>query len=213
MEPCRVGSGSLTAMFESGDAPDGRPSLHRPTEPVERPAGRFGLSLDTAPHNSGGSAGSPTRGLALVAAAAGVAALYVWDDLLLAAPIVAAASVWGAVSAWIIFSILYAGGSLAFSLMAVRAYDRYRSGEPSRMAGWLQSQTEGRRGGWGKRLVGGGQMVGFVLSSFLLGGIVTTWLVRVLRPDKPVMATAVASCAIFGVTFTAQYAGIAALVL
>jgi hypothetical protein len=199
-------------MFESGDAPDGRPSLHRPTEPVERPAGRFGLSLDTATHTPG-PGGSPVRGLALVAAAAGVAALYVWDDLLLAAPIVAAASVWGAFSAWIIFSILYGGGSLVFATMAVHAYDRVRSGKPSRLAHWLQSHTEGRRGSWGRRLIDGGQLVGFVLSSFLLGGIVTTWLVRVVRPDKPVMATAVASCTIFGVTFTAQYAGIAALVL
>lgn len=201
-------------MFESDDASDGRPSLHRPASPVERPAGRFGLSLDTAPQRDAGTtSNSPTHWLAVIGAAAAVAALYVWDDLLLAAPIVAVASVWGAFTAWLLFSVLYGTASLALALMAVSAHDRMTSGRSSRLAHWLAAQSAGRRGRWGRRLINGGQLVGFVMSSFLLGGIVTTWMVRIIRPDKPAFTTAMASCAIFGVTFTAQYAGIAALVL
>ena len=151
--------------------------------------------------------------MAVVGGAAGAAALYVWDDLLLAAPLVAVASVWGPLLTWIVFSIGYALASFALSLAAVSVFDRVGTGRPGKMARWLQAQTEGRRGRWGRRLISGGQIVGFVLASFLLGGIVTTWLTRILRPDRPAVPTALASSAIFGLTFCAQYAGIAALVL
>lgn len=156
---------------------------------------------------------SMATGLAVVASAAVAAALYVWDDLLLAAPIVALASFWGPLATWILFATLYAVASFVLALWAVRAYDSLTDGEPSRLARWLATQSEGRRGHWGRRLVNGGQAIGFVVASFLLGGIVTTWLTRVVRPDRPVLPTAAASCAIFGVTFAGQYAGIAALVL
>ncbi|GEM_PF-2340078 len=204
--------GTLAAMFEPGDTSQRRPPLDRAPADVVRPVARFGLALEQ-PRGSR-SAGSPlSTGLAVVASAALAAALYVWDDLLLAAPIVALASVWGALTAWAVFATVYGAVSFVLALWAVRAYDRLSGGEPGRLARWLSAQSDGRRGQWGRRLVTGGQAIGFVLASFLLGGIVTTWLTRVLRPDRPPVLTAAASCAIFGVTFAAQYAGIAALVL
>jgi hypothetical protein len=206
--------GTLGRMFGHGDRPDGRPGLHRPAGPVSRPTARFGLSLETdgAPQRSP-AGGAVAGGIAVLGASAGAAALYVWDDLLLAAPVIAVASLWGAFPAWALFSALYAGVSLVLALAVVAAHDRWTEGRPSRLAEWLHHQGERRRGMWGRRLIGGGQFLGFVLASFLLGGIVTTWMVRILRPDRPVLRTAVASCCIFGVAFTAQYAGIAALVL
>lgn len=151
------------------------------------------------------------RALARVGGAAIVAALYVWDDLLLAAPIVAVASLWGPFQAWLLFAALYAGASFVLSMWMMSIMARSGAASRGRFARWLHNQTDGRRGRWGRALINGGQIIGFVAASFLLGAIVTTWLTRVARPDQPALPVAASSAAIFGVTFAAQYAGIAAL--
>ena len=206
----RVTSCTLTAVLDPRETPDGRPSLQRPAFAVPAPPGRFGLSLD---HGGALASLGPARLVGTFAAAAGVAALYVWDDLIFAAPVVAAASVWGPLRAWLVFAVLYAVLSFPLAIAAARMHDRATGGEAGRFARWLESQGAGRRGSWGRALINGGQALGFVLASFLLGGILTTWLTRVVRPDQPTLPVAAASCTIFGITFVAQYAGIAALVL
>jgi hypothetical protein len=144
------------------------------------------------------------------AGALATAALYVWDDLLFAAPIVAVTAAAGPWIAFAVFSCVYALGSFALAMLAVRAYEHLSGGEPSRMARWLERSAGGRRSRLARRLLATGKLVGFVVCSFLLGGILTTWLIRYSGRNRAIVAVAGWSSAIFGVTFTAFYVGVGA---
>lgn len=177
-------------IFLSGD-----PAVVELPEPTKRPARRG------------------VRGrLAVVAGVLGVVALYVWDDLLLAAPVVAVAGWLGPWASFVIFTAVYGAGSFVLAMIAVRSYERYSSGEPSALARFIEAQTTGRRGRIARRLVEGGKVVGFVVSSIVLGGIATTWLIRYAGRTDRIAAIGAASCAVFGVGFAGTYAGVAALV-
>jgi hypothetical protein len=138
-----------------------------------------------------------------------VVILYIWDDALLAAPIIAVTGLAGPWVAFVTFSLVYGLVSYALALLAVRAYDRRASGRPSRLAAWLNTQGDKRRTAWAKRFLDSGKVAGFVISSFALGGIVTTWLIRYGGRRDGIERIAALSCAIFGVTFTGMYTGLA----
>jgi len=157
--------------------------------------------------------GARVRTRAALPALAGVlatVALYVWDDLLFAAPIVAVSAAAGPWTAFAIFSVVYALGSFVLALLAVRAYEHLSGGEPSRLAAWLQQRAGGRRSRFARRLLATGKLAGFVVCSFVLGGILTTWLIRYSGRTRGLVAVAAWSSAIFGVTFTALYVGLGA---
>ena len=63
-----------------------------------------------------------------------------------------------------------------------------------------------------RRLVHTGRLIGFVLSSMLLGGIVTTWLLIQLGRRRHIRREAMASSLIFSTFFVGFYAGIASLI-
>lgn len=147
-----------------------------------------------------------------IVAAVSVVILYIWDDALLAAPIIAVTGVAGPWVAFATFSVVYGLASYGLALLAVRAYDRRAAGRPSRLADWLNRQGDKRRTVLAKRFLDSGKVVGFVISSFALGGIITTWLIRYSGRREGIERIAALSCAIFGVTFVGMYAGLAQVV-
>jgi len=155
----------------------------------------------------------PKRGLAAgVLAVLGIVVLYIWDDLILAAPIIAVAGWLGAWVSFLIFAGLYGIGSFGLAMLAVRKYEEHSGAKSSRLAKFIEVQTSGRRGRFAHRLVDGGKIAGFVISSVALGAIATTWLIRYAGRTHGITRVAALSSAIFAVTFVAGYAGIAALV-
>jgi hypothetical protein len=157
------------------------------------------------------STGRARRWLTLpgLAAVVSVVILYIWDDALLAAPVVAVTGLAGPWTAFGIFTIFYSVGSYILAILAVRAYDHRAAGQSSRLADWLAGHGQGRRTAWGRRLLDSGKVVGFIGSSFALGAIITTWLIRYGGRREGIERIAAMSSLIFGVTFTGMYTGIA----
>jgi hypothetical protein len=143
--------------------------------------------------------------------ACGAVALYVWDDVLWAAPIGAAVHLTGALAAFAVFAALYGAGSYAIAMWGVRAYERRGVG-PSRLADWVARARDARRGRWGERLLRTGRTAGFLVSSVALGGILTTWLLRYAGVEEGIARLAAASSAVFGLTFAGFYAGLFGLI-
>jgi hypothetical protein len=138
-------------------------------------------------------------------------ALYLWDDILWAAPIAAAEHLVGASATFALFTLAYGLGSYAVAMLGVRAYDR-RATRPSRLAVALARSGEARQARFGHRLLRAGGAAGFVLSSFALGGILTTWFIRYSGVREGIGRMAALSSAIFAVTFVGFYTGLFRLI-
>ncbi|HSL57429.1 MAG TPA: hypothetical protein VK866_06270, partial [Acidimicrobiales bacterium] len=100
---------------------------------------------------------------ALLVAAVALVGVYLWDDLIFAAPVVAASAWLGPLVAFALLAPVYAIVSWIVAMAAVRAYERASAGEPSRFATWLEHQRTRQRSAWGARLLDGGKLVGFVV--------------------------------------------------
>lgn len=148
-----------------------------------------------------------------VGAGAVVVALYVWDDVVVSAPILAVSAWIGPGAAFLVTTPLFFVISSALALAAVRAHDKATAGRPSRLEAWMQHQVEGRRQGLARRLVLAGGAVGFVASSILLGGTVTTWLLRYGGRREGLTSVAYTSSAINAVTFVGMYSGLFSLLV
>ena len=153
--------------------------------------------------------------IAALAGVVSVVVLYVWDDALFAAPIIAATKLWGVLPAFLVLGLFYWLVSWFLAIVVVRVYEGRTSTADgtSRLERWLTSQTEGRRGRWVEGLLRSGKALGFVVSSFLLGGVVTTWLARYLGRRDGLVVLACTSSAIFAVTFVGFYSGVGRVVL
>lgn len=138
-------------------------------------------------------------------------AVYLWDDVLWAAPIAAAEHLIGAATTFALFTVVYGVGSYVVAMLGVRAYDR-RATRPSRLADALARSADVRRARFGDRLLRAGNAAGFALASFALGGILTTWFLRYSGVRDGIERLAALSSAIFAVTFVGFYAGIFALI-
>lgn len=141
-----------------------------------------------------------------------VATLYLWDDLFWAAPIVAVSRRVGPLWTFVSFVLLYGLGSFVISLWIVRLHDA-RSGSrsgvrTSRLAQWLDRQEQRARKRRTVRMLAAGRALGFALSSWLLGAIVTTWLLLHLDRRRNITSRSALSSAIFAVTFVGSYVGI-----
>ncbi len=154
---------------------------------------------------------SPPRRRTIFAVLVAVA-LYLWDDALLAAPIVASAHAWGPLQAFLVATPVYFAGSTAITLVLLRALGRPRS-PSTRVTEWVERQAErpGRR--WVGRVAVGGGVLGFVLSSFVLGGIVTTLLVRHAGVRVRIETVAVVASAFFAISFVGVYSGVSRIAL
>jgi hypothetical protein len=142
-----------------------------------------------------------------------VIVLWISSDLVLAAPIGAVTKLAGAWFAFVLFSAIYSIGSFVLALLALRAYERYSKGEPSRLAAWLDRQASSARARWARTLAQGGRVIGFVVGSVVVGGVLMTWFLRYSGRRERLVGAAALSSTIFGVTFTATYAGIFHFVL
>ena len=152
----------------------------------------------------------------LLAGAVGIAViigLWISNDVVLAAPIAGVTKVAGAWVAFVLFAAIYSLGGFVLALLALRAYERYSRGEPSKLALWLDRQAASPRVRWTRPLAQGGRIVGFVAASLLAGGVVTTWFIRYSGQRDGLVAIAATSSIIFGVTFAATYAGLFHFVL
>jgi hypothetical protein len=143
---------------------------------------------------------------------AGLVVYTIWDEALLSGPVVAATGWLGAWPAFALFAVLYGTGGFVISLLVVRAYARRLGGEESRLERWVEKEAADGRQGWARRLLLRTGWVGFAVASFALGPIVTTWLLYAAgRHRSRIASVALASSAIFGVTFVAPYCGIGRL--
>ena len=143
---------------------------------------------------------------------AGLVVYTIWDEALLSTPVVAMTGWLGPWPAFVLFAILYGTGGFVISLLVVRAYARRLGGEESRLERWVEKEAADGRQSWARRLLLRSGWVGFAVASFALGPIVTTWLLYAAgRHRSRVVAVALSSSAIFGVTFVAPYCGIGRL--
>ena len=137
---------------------------------------------------------------------AGAAAvlILVWNEALIAAPVVAVDR-W--TSPWVAFAsmtVAYTAAGFLLSMLVNRAYSKFSSGTSSRFESWIEGQMSTKRGA-----VGTGQAVGFLGSSILLGGPLTTWLARIVGTKGNIKVLALSSSFIFAIVFVALYTGIA----
>ena len=147
-----------------------------------------------------------------VAVVAGLVVYTIWDEALLSSPVVASVGWIGTWPTFLAFSALYGTGGFVLSLLVVRAYARRLGGETSRLERWVEREAEDGRQRWARRLLLRSGWVGFAVASFALGPIVTTWLLYAAgRLRHRVVGVALASSAIFGVTFVAPYCGLGRL--
>jgi hypothetical protein len=137
-----------------------------------------------------------------------VVVLWLSSDVVLAAPIAAVTKVAGSWFAFLLFATTYSIVSFVLALLALRAYERYSRGEPSRFAAWLDRQASSPRARWARPLAQGGRVIGFVVGSIVVGGVLMTWFLRYSGRRQGLVGAAALSSTIFGVTFTATYAGI-----
>lgn len=147
-----------------------------------------------------------------VVVVAGLVVYTIWDEALLSSPVVASTAWIGPWPTFLVFSVLYATGGFVLSLLVVRAYAKRLGGETSRLERWVEREADDGRQRWARRLLLRSGWVGFAVASFALGPIVTTWLLYAAgRLRHRVVAVALTSSAIFGVTFTAPYCGLGRL--
>lgn len=147
------------------------------------------------------------------ALAVGAVVVYtIWDEALLSTPVVAAATLVGPWPAFVFFVLLYGSAGLGITLLVVRAYRRRLAGAPGRLERWVEKEAAAGRYRWARRLLLDSGWPGFAVASWALGPIATIWLlVAAGRLKGDVRRAAVASSAVFAVTFVAPYCGIGAL--
>ncbi|MCU1352205.1 MAG: hypothetical protein JWM05_1414 [Acidimicrobiales bacterium] len=148
------------------------------------------------------------RLLGFLGAGVGVIALYLWDDILFAAPILGATRWWGPGLAFVVLTPVYFSGSVLLSLLAIRAYEHAVAGRTSRLERWLENQARGRRGRLGDSVMKATSAVSFVAASVLLGAVLTTWMIRYSGRRKRMLPVVLASSAIFAVGFVGMYSGL-----
>ena len=159
------------------------------------------------------TAGTDVRTLTRrIAVVLGFVAYNLWDEALFSTPVVAAAAALGPWPAFVGFSLLYGVGGFVLALLVTRAYGRRLGGAPSRLERWVVHEADDRRHRWARRLLLRSGWFGFGVASVALGPIVTTWLLYALGQRRDdVVSVALASSAIFAVTFVGPYVGLGRL--
>ncbi len=148
------------------------------------------------------AATSLTRFVAVLSAA-------VWDELFFAAPVVFASSRLGPWSALALMSPTYWVIGTVVSLLVVRSRsDR----EPSRVVHMVQTMEERTRTSRLRRQLVAGSLIGFFLCSWILGGILTSYILALTALRIDVTRWVVAANVIWALTFVAQYAGVGAII-
>ena len=141
-----------------------------------------------------------------------MAAIYVWDDLLFAAPVVGLAKLIGPWNAFWLTLPIYWMVSVLVTYWVVRAYEGSQDGKTSKMANWLSRESQKTHGRIARKLLGLGKVAGFILSSWLAGAVLTTFFIYYGGHRRNILRVAIVSSGIYAVGFVGQYAGISALI-
>lgn len=153
------------------------------------------------------------RGVRTVVAAGVIVASTIWDEALLSAPVVLSTARWGPWPAFVVFVGAYGAGGVLVTMLVVRAYRQRLGQRSSRLERWVEREAETRRSRWARKLLMDSGWLGFLLGSFALGPVVTTWmLVATGRVRDGVWRTAAGSSTVFAVAFVGQYCGLSRLV-
>jgi hypothetical protein len=139
-----------------------------------------------------------------------VALTALLSEPLYAAPVVATTAWRNGALAFAIWAPIYFALGYAAASIVVRRVGR--RAPVSWFDRWLRKGAERRSMRRIRRLVQAGTWLGFALSSAIFGGIVTTWLLMELGRRDHIRPLALASSAIFAVSFVGLYAGLASLV-
>ena len=143
--------------------------------------------------------------------AIGLAVAGIWDEVVFATPAVALTAKFGG---WVTFASLVPiyiviGSLISVSIIGFKQYKYAKRGRVAMFVSSMADRTEKSR--LRKQLIAG-SLVGFFLASWLLGGIITAWLLRQLGLRRNVVSWAVTANVIWAVMFLAQYCGLAALI-
>lgn len=144
----------------------------------------------------------------------GTSAIYlIWDESILAAPVVAASAWLGMWLAFASFSLLYGVAGFVLTQLLVRSYRRRLGTDKSRLQCWVAAKSDSRFRRWARGLLLNSGSIGFCMSSFALGPLATTWLaVSSGKVRGESTRVAAASSAIFAVTFVTPYCGLGRLI-
>lgn len=138
---------------------------------------------------------------------------YLWESIW-AIPIFAFTAFTGPILATLVLVPLYAEVEFWLSMKYVKIHQqRFAKKEhesPSRLGTWLEKKAESldetRLGKWVRRLLKSGKATGFVLASFLAGGLPVTVFLYHKGERQNLRSIARLSCWIFGATFVPIYA-------
>jgi hypothetical protein len=155
---------------------------------------------------------SRARQAAKVAAAAvGITIGAVWDEVFFATPVLwttARQGPWLTLSVLVPVYILFATG-VSWLLVGGKEMKYAKSGKIERFV--AKAVAHGEDGRIRKRLAAG-SAIGFFLSAWLIGGIQTSFIMRVLGVKRHTMRWSVGANTIWAIMFVGQYTGIAAII-
>ncbi len=153
-----------------------------------------------------------TNWISRIAVLAGVVAAGLWDEVVFAAAPVYLTTRWGGVAAFLVLTPAYAiFGTMVALVLFGRRRGRYASDTRAQafVARWASSTEDSRIR---KRLVAGGA-IGFFLASWILGGILTCFILHSLGVRRSRSALFAMANVIWAITFVGQYTGLTAIVL
>ncbi len=146
-----------------------------------------------------------------VASAIGLAIAGFWDEVFFAAPAVYLTAKIGAWSTLAILIPIYivVGSGISVFIIGTKQRKYAKAGRVERMVNSMAEKTQNSRI---RRQLVAGSLVGFFLAAWLLGGILTSWILRLVGIRQHVLRWALAANTIWAVMFVGQYSGIAALI-
>ncbi len=133
----------------------------------------------------------------------------VWDEVFFAAPVVFSTARLGPWPTLSLVAPAYWVIGTGVSMLVVRSRS---DNEPSRVMHMVQTMEARTRESRLRRQLVAGSVVGFVLSSWILGGILTSYILAVTGLRIDMTRWLVAANVIWAITFVGQYAGIASLI-
>ena len=150
------------------------------------------------------------------AAAATAVLLFLFAETIFGGPIVALSYAIGSFRAFVVAALIYGGVSYWGAVKAVSVYDKYKHGQPSHFANWLESQKDAQlKDGKKSRtwhMAEAGGWLGFAVACFLLGAIVTVFLVNYSGRVENVKKLSAIASVIFAVSYAGVYSGAFSLI-
>jgi hypothetical protein len=139
---------------------------------------------------------------------------WIVQELVLAAPVIAAAARLGPAAAFALFAPLYFALSVAVSFVVLRRLSARGDAHAPHNAftRWFEQTADSRSAGWARRTIQAGSVAGFAVASFYLGAPVTVWALHRTGVPRPLQRLAVVASAIWAVGLVGFYCGVVRLV-